>query len=63
MGSFQIEDYDIMEVPAKQFDDDFYDFRCRIKEMERYFVSGPIQGFDNCDAIYVKLINIGGNMF
>lgn len=29
MNKFRAVPYDIMDVSAKQFDDDFYDFRCR----------------------------------
>ena len=27
--------YDVLDVEVKQFDDDFYEFRCSIKELER----------------------------
>lgn len=33
--AFKAVTYDIMDVSAKQFDDDFYEFRCKIKELER----------------------------
>jgi dynein heavy chain len=32
---FKNVQYDIMDVGAKSFDDDFYEFRCSIKELER----------------------------
>lgn len=44
-----------MDVAAKQFDDDFYNFRCRIKELERRLASVLTQGFDDCDTIYGRL--------
>ena len=49
---FQDVNYDIMDVGAKQFDDDFYEFRCRIKELERRLGSVLTQGFDDCSTIY-----------
>ena len=32
--TFKAVPYDIMDITVKQFDDDFYEFRCRIKELE-----------------------------
>lgn len=49
---FQDVKYDIMDVGAKEFDDDFYEFRCKIKELERRLGSILTQGFDDCDTIY-----------
>ncbi|CAG9311235.1 unnamed protein product [Blepharisma stoltei] len=49
---FQAVKYDIMDVGAKEFDDDFYEFRCKIKELERRLGSILTQGFDDCDTIY-----------
>ena len=43
--------YDIMDVNAKQFDDDFYEFRCKIKELERRLGSVLTQGFDDSPTI------------
>ena len=34
VAKFKAVPYDIMDVGAKNFDDDFYDFRCSIKELE-----------------------------
>lgn len=31
VAAFKDLPYDVMDVSAKQFDDDFYEFRCRIK--------------------------------
>ena len=33
--------YDIMDIEKRQFDDDFYKFRCRIKELERRLGFNP----------------------
>ena len=49
--TFKAVTYDIMDVSAKQFDDDFYEFRCRIKELERRLGSVLTQGFDDCPTI------------
>ena len=49
---FQLVEYDIMDVGAKEFDDDFYEFRCKIKELERRLASILTQGFDDSDTIY-----------
>jgi dynein heavy chain len=43
-------DYDIMDVGAKNFDPDYYDFRCRIKELERQLGSVLTQAFDDCNT-------------
>ena len=40
--------YDILEVEAKEFDDDFYEFRVAIKEMERRLGAVVTQAFDDC---------------
>ena len=50
--TFKNVPYDIMDVGVKQFDDDFYEFRCRIKELERRLGSVLTQGFDDCATIY-----------
>lgn len=49
---FKKVSYDIMNVSAKEFDDDFYEFRCKIKELERRLASILTQGFDDSDTIY-----------
>jgi len=46
--------YDIMDIEKRQFDDDFYKFRQRIKELERRLASILTQGFDDCDTIIGK---------
>lgn len=50
--AFQNVPYDIMDVGATQFDDDFYEFRCKIKELERRLGSVLTQGFDDCSTIF-----------
>ena len=51
VATFRAVKYDIMDVNAKQFDDDFYDFRCRIKELERRLGSVLTTGFDDAPTI------------
>jgi len=46
--------YDIMDIEMREFDDDFYKFRQRIKELERRIASILTQGFDDCDTIIGK---------
>jgi dynein heavy chain, axonemal len=46
--------YDIMDIEMRQFDDDFYKFRQRIKELERRLASILTQGFDDSDTIAGK---------
>lgn len=43
--------YDIMDIAKKEFDDDFYKFRSKIKELERRLASVITQGFDDNDTI------------
>lgn len=43
-----------MDIEQRQFDDDFFNFRCRIKELERRLASVLTQGFDDCDTIIAK---------
>jgi dynein heavy chain, axonemal len=44
--------YDLMDVSKKQFDDDFYQFRCTIKNLERRLASILTQAFDDTATIY-----------
>lgn len=46
--------YDIMDIEKRQFDDDFYKFRQRVKELERRIASILAQGFDDSDTIAGK---------
>ncbi len=41
-----------MDIGAKNFDDDFYEFRTKIKELERRLASVITQSFDDYDTIY-----------
>jgi dynein heavy chain len=49
--TFKNVGYDIMEVSIKQFDDDFYEFRCSIKELERRLGSVLTTAFDDSPTI------------
>jgi dynein heavy chain len=49
---FQQLNYDIMDIEIKLFDNDFYEFRSKIKELERRLASVITQGFDDCDTIH-----------
>ena len=44
--------YDVLDIDVKQFDDDFYEFRCSIKELEQRIGSVLNQGFDDCATVY-----------
>ena len=46
--------YDIMDIDKREFDDDFYKFRCEVKGLERRLASILTQGFDDCDTIIGK---------
>ncbi|PNW78281.1 hypothetical protein CHLRE_09g403800v5 [Chlamydomonas reinhardtii] len=48
---FQQVTYDVMDVDAKQFDEDFFGFRVVIKELERRLAAIIIQAFDDCTTI------------
>jgi len=43
--------YDVMSVDCKTFDDDFYSFRVKAKELERRMASVLTQGFDDCATV------------
>jgi len=51
---FQRVKYDILDVNAKDFDDDFYDFRCKVKELERRLGSIMTQSFDDAVTINAR---------
>ena len=51
---FMTVSYDIMDIEKRQFDDDFYKFRNRIKELERRLASILTQSFDDSDTIIGK---------
>jgi dynein heavy chain len=46
--------YDTMDINEKSFDDDFYNFRNKIKELERRLASVITQGFDDNDTLTGK---------
>ena len=46
--------YDIMDIERREFDDDFFKFRQRIKELERRLASVLSQSFDDSDTIIGK---------
>lgn len=48
---FQNLDYDIMDIDKRQFDDDFYEFRSVIKDLERRLASIITQAFDDCSTV------------
>jgi dynein heavy chain len=52
VSKFKAVPYDIMDVGAKAFDDDFYEFRCSIKELERRLGAVVSLAFDDCSNVY-----------
>jgi len=54
VDEFMTVTYDIMDIEKRQFDDDFYKFRNRIKELERRLASILTQSFDDSDTIIGK---------
>jgi len=54
VDDFMLVDYDIMDIEKRQFDDDFFKFRQRIKELERRLSSVLTQSFDDCDTMIGK---------
>jgi len=52
VAKFKDVPYDIMDVGAKEFDDDFYEFRCSIKELERRLGAVVSLAFDDCSTVY-----------
>ena len=49
--SIKTVDYDIMDLDANRFEDSYYEFRARIKELERRLGSVITQGFDDCSTV------------
>jgi dynein heavy chain len=43
-----------LDIEKREFDDDFFKFRQRIKELERRLASVLTQSFDDCDTIIGK---------
>jgi dynein heavy chain len=54
VDDFMTVTYDIMSIEERDFDDDFFKFRQRIKELERRLASILTQGFDDSDTIIGK---------
>ncbi|EQC33295.1 hypothetical protein SDRG_09276 [Saprolegnia diclina VS20] len=52
VNTFKRVSSDIMDVGATKFDDNFYEFRCKIKELERRLGSVLTQGFDDCSTVF-----------
>jgi dynein heavy chain len=52
VDKFKVVEYDIMDVGAKAFDDDFYEFRGAIKELERRLGAVVSLAFDDCSTVY-----------
>jgi dynein heavy chain len=54
VDEFMTVSYDIMNIEHREFDDDFFNFRKSIKELERRLASVITQSFDDCDTIIGK---------
>ena len=52
ISKFHQIEYNLADVEADKFDDDFYVFRVAIKELERRLGSVVTQGFDDCTTVY-----------
>jgi dynein heavy chain len=52
--------FDIMDIEVHEFDDDFFKFRQRIKELERRLASVLTQSFDDCDTVIGKFKLLDG---
>ena len=51
VSKFHSTEYNLLSVESKEFDDDFYEFRCSIKELERRLGSVISQSLDDCTTI------------
>jgi dynein heavy chain len=54
VNAFKKVAYDVLDIDAKQFDDDYFSFRSTIKELERRLISVLVQGFDNATTLDSK---------
>jgi dynein heavy chain len=54
VAQFKVVPYDFMDVGARAFDDDYYEFRCSIKELERRLGAVVSLAFDDCSTVYGK---------
>jgi dynein heavy chain len=51
VAKFQTVSYDIMDVSARDFDEDFYKFRGKVKELERQIAALILQSFDDSNNL------------
>jgi dynein heavy chain len=49
---FRTVKYELMDVGVKRFDDDFYDFRFKVKALERRLAAVMNIAFDDCTTVY-----------
>ena len=49
---FKTVKYELMDVGVKRFDDDFYEFRVKVKELERRLGAVMNTAFDDCTTVY-----------
>jgi dynein heavy chain len=63
--TFKRADYNLMDVESKQFDEDFYSFRCCTNELERRLASIIVQAFDDSTTVLgcFKLFDAFGTQF
>jgi len=54
VDDFTLVKYDILDIEKREFDDDFFKFRQRVKELERRLAAVLTQSFDDCDTIIGK---------
>jgi dynein heavy chain len=54
VDDFMLVKYDIRDIEKREFDDDFFKFRQRVKELERRLAAVLTQSFDDCDTIIGK---------
>ena len=54
INNFMTVSYDIMNIEKAEFEDDFFKFRNRTKELDRRLASVLTQSFDDCDTIIGK---------
>jgi len=52
--SFKQVPYDIMDISQARFDDDFYRYRCEVKELDRRLAAVLIAGFDDAATLSAR---------
>ena len=52
VATFEKVSADMMDIGSKTFDDNFFEFRTKIKELERRLAAVITQAFDDCDTMY-----------